>query len=76
MPKLLKKYIIFILFYLLNNLSIHAQDFQFTDNCQKAYKAFMSMKNTEGRAYLIKELNVNKNNFLPIILFNYDDFIS
>ncbi len=36
----------------------------------------MSMKNTEGRAYLIKELNVNKNNFLPIILFNYDDFIS
>lgn len=65
-----------VLITTLATTTVEAQSFQMNENCNKAYKAFMSMKNNEGRAYLIKELASNKENFLPIVLFNYDDFIS
>ncbi|KXK43101.1 MAG: Tetratricopeptide TPR_1 repeat-containing protein [Bacteroidetes bacterium OLB11] len=71
-----KKIIGLLLCIAISSTEVLAQQFQFTDNCQKAYKAYMSMRNAEGRAYLLKELRVNKNNFMPIVLFNYDDFIS
>ena len=53
-----------------------AQTFQFTDNCKSAYKAFMSMKINEGKSYLLKELTTNPKNFLPVLLSNYEEFIS
>ncbi len=52
------------------------QSFQFTSNCKNAYQAFMSMKIEEGKACLLKELSSNPLNYLPVIISNYEDFIS
>jgi tetratricopeptide (TPR) repeat protein len=55
---------------------INAQEFIFSPNCQEAYKCFMSMKINAGKQLLANELLTNKKNILPLVLINYEDFIS
>lgn len=55
---------------------MNAQEFIFSPNCQEAYKCFMAMKINAGKQLLANELLTNKKNILPIVLINYEDFIS
>lgn len=67
---------LFLLFFLLFSQVTFAQTFQFSENCQKAYQAFMSMKLNEGKAFLLKEIQANTSNYMIVLLSNYEDFIS
>ena len=58
------------------SLPAYSQNFQFNTNCQNAYHAFMSMKIEEGKAHLLREVTSNPANYLPVVLSNYEDFIS
>lgn len=53
-----------------------AQQFEFTENCTKAYQSFMSMKIEEGKLHLKNELFSNKDNILPVVLINYEDLLT
>lgn len=55
---------------------VTAQKFEMTDNCIKAYKSFMCMKLDNGKKLLLKEMSENPTNSMPVILANYEDFIS
>jgi tetratricopeptide (TPR) repeat protein len=57
-------------------IAIHAQKFEFNDNCIKAYQSFMAMKVETGKLYLKNELATNNKNALPLVLINYEDFIT
>ncbi|MEZ5045422.1 MAG: hypothetical protein R2831_00335 [Chitinophagaceae bacterium] len=54
----------------------YAYDLILTPNCQKAYSNIMAMRVSEGREQLINELRANKKNLMPVILINYEDFVS
>lgn len=58
------------------HLNSYSQQYELTDNCLKAYQSFMAMKVETGKAYLNAEIQQNKTNALPIVLMNYEDFIS
>jgi hypothetical protein len=61
-------------FFLLAD-SAFAQSYVMTDNCVKAYQAFMSTKLQEGKAWLSRETTENPGNAMPLILVNYEEYI-
>ncbi|MBL7767000.1 MAG: hypothetical protein JNJ58_12940 [Chitinophagaceae bacterium] len=76
---MLKSLVHIILCLVANFLVIHslrAQDFQFTPNCRNAYQSFMALRINDGKAALNKEIRDNKSNILPLVLINYEDFLS
>jgi hypothetical protein len=75
MQQFLSKYLLTAFCLLCGNIAV-AQTFQFTPNCKSAYQSFMSMRIEEGKGYLLRELTANPRNYLPVILSNYEDFIS
>jgi tetratricopeptide (TPR) repeat protein len=71
------KFKIILLFITILSLEkSHAQTFLMTEKCLSAYQSFMSMKVSEGKNLLIQELKTNPKNILPLVLINYEDFIS
>ncbi len=46
------------------------------ERCLHAYQSFMAMKVNQGRNLLLQELKSNPQNVLPLVLINYEDFIS
>lgn len=69
-----KQLLVFI--FLCVSTNVFAQQLEMTENCNNAYKAFMSMKINTGKQYLLKELSNNRRNLLPILISNYEDYIS
>lgn len=67
-----------ILLFCTQLVSVHlkAQEFQMSNDCQKAYQAFMAMKIDLGKSFLRSEIDKHPKNILPHILINYEDFIS
>jgi len=57
-------------------LPAQSQQYEMTDNCIKAYQCFMAMKINEGKSWLKKEISTNPSNSMPLILVNYEDYIS
>lgn len=53
-----------------------AQSFTMNERCLDAYQHFMAMKVAQGRNLLSQELTSNPKNMLPLVLINYEDFIS
>lgn len=56
--------------------SIHAQVFDFNENCRKAYNATIALKLNEGTALLNAEEKKNPDNLIAVYLENYVDFLS
>ncbi len=66
----------FTILILLFAFNCKAQKFDFNDNCIKAYQSFMALKVENGKQYLKNEIATNRKNALPMVLMNYEDFIS
>lgn len=49
------------------------KQFDFNDNCQKAYNAIISLNFTEGKQLIAQEQSSNPDNLIPILLENYID---
>ncbi len=52
-----------------------AQNFEFNENCRKAYKAVIALKLEQGEALLKAEEKKNPDNLITIYLQNYSDFL-
>lgn len=53
----------------------HAQTFEYTANCKKAYQSIFKLKMNEGLQMLAKEKLDNPKNLLPYFIENYADFL-
>lgn len=68
---------ILLLYILLLNATIGmTQNYEYNDNCKKAYQAIFKLKIQEGRKWLDLEKNSNPHNLLPYFIGNYADFLS
>ncbi len=54
---------------------LSAQQFDFTDNCRKAYNTILALKISDGRKALEAERKINKDNLIIPFLENYADFL-
>lgn len=54
---------------------LEAQNFDFSINCELAYKQIIALKIDAGKRYLAKEQKNNPKNQIPILLYNYIDFL-
>ena len=63
------------IFILLNSFAT-AQQFDFNDNCRKAYTALLALKLDEGNALLLVEEKNNPDNLIAVYLENYSDFLT
>lgn len=52
-----------------------AQFFDFNTSCDKAYKSIISLKLDAGKQLLTQEQTNQPKNFIPILLYNYIDFL-
>lgn len=59
----------------LTEIGFGQSTYDFNENCQKAYQAFMSGKINEGKRLTQLEHKANPNNLIPTLLDNYEDFI-
>ena len=66
-------FLIFFIFTL--GVSSKAQTFDFNANCKSAYEHIIALKLDSGAYYLQKERLLNPNNYIPILLDNYVDFL-
>lgn len=55
--------------------NVFAQQFNYNNQCQKAYQAIFKLKIKEGNQLLFNEKQTNKENLLPYFLENYADFL-
>lgn len=65
-----------LLFLLISIHSIHAQSFDFNENCRKAYNLIIALKLDEGTALLKAEEKKNPDNVIALYLQNYVDFLT
>lgn len=54
---------------------LKAQNFDFSNNCELAYKHIIALKVDAGKNYLAREQKNNPENSIPILLYNYVDFL-
>ena len=73
---MIKKLISFVFFLLLWNLSF-SQEYQydFNQNCQKAYEKLLFLQLDSSEFYIDKEIKSQPNNLIPVLLSNYQDFL-
>lgn len=73
---MIKKLISFVFFALLWNLSF-SQEYQydFNQNCQKAYEKLLFLQLDSSKFYIDKEIKAQPNNLIPVLLSNYQDFL-
>jgi len=62
-------------FFLLSFNLNQAQNFDFNENCRKAYNALISLRLDEGGALLKAEEKKNADNLVAVYLENYIDFL-
>lgn len=77
----MKRYFFLTLFFFVGqafliSTEVNGQSYQFTPNCQQAYHAFLALKIQEGKNILLRELLQNPNNRIPVMLANYEDFLT
>ncbi|MCD4747066.1 MAG: hypothetical protein K8R58_12285 [Bacteroidales bacterium] len=65
---------IFLLFSLYNTF-VYAQ-YDFNENCKKAYNSIISLKFEEGKQLLELEKSINPSNNIPYYIENYIDFLT
>jgi len=70
LKQLLPVLLVFVMSY-----GLHAQSFDFNDNCRKAYNDLISLKLEEGNALLKAEEKRNPDNLISTYLGNYYDFL-
>lgn len=68
--------LVFVCIYSVLSIFAQAQEFDFNQNCQKAYQNIIALKIDSGLYYLEIEKKANPKNEIPVLLHNYIDFLS
>lgn len=66
---------ILLYFLCLYALESQAQSFEFNATCERAYTNIIALKLDSGKFYLQAEQKANPANYIPILLYNYIDFL-
>jgi hypothetical protein len=59
----------------INAFVAQAQSFDFNATCELAYKNIIALKLDSGKYYLAAEQKAHPTNYIPILLYNYIDFL-
>lgn len=62
-----------ILFFILCSFNVSAQQFEFNDNCQRAYKLAISFRFEEANKLLEVEESTNADNLIPLLIRDIED---
>ena len=65
-----------LLLLLSTGFGLSAQNFDFNDNCRKAYNTLLALKLEEGNALLKEEEKLHPDNLIATYLENYYDFLT
>ena len=70
-----RKIVAFLIIVFCTQFSAQA-NFDFNNNCIKAYQAIMQLKINEAKILILREKQQNPNNGIPILLDNYVDYFT